>query len=449
MEVSQEKVIKVSKIKISNILGIESLEFSPTGMTMVEGPNGTGKSSTLDAIKSIVDGGHDATLLRKGAEKGEVVLVLDDGVVITKKVTDIGSTLDVRHPELGKISRPKAYIEKIADALSVNPVQILLAPPKKRLEAVLESIPMYLTEEEIHTISPGLSGEVNCCGHAMEVFSRIDKHLKDLRTGINRLIRDKQSTIAEMERVNPAGELANWTALVLDAESEMADLQVQATENKGEILRSCQEEVAKAEAEYTGEYSELEREFRTAKDRLVKKREDQKVASETRKQNQLEKLRGWYEPAYEQLAAKLAEGKAGAEANEKAKAMRSILEKVRSELEGALKESSGYTEIMERFQRLKESKLKDLPIKGMEIVDGEIKLDGIPFDRLNLSRKVELAVQIAKIRAGALPLICIDGVELMDSNTFELFREEIRRNGMQAVVSRVSDKPFAVRGEAA
>ena len=261
--------------------------------------------------------------------------------------------------------------------------------------------------------------------------------------------RDKQSTIAEMERVNPAGELANWTALVLDAESEMADLQIQATENKGEILRSCQEEVVKAEAEYTGEYSELEREFRAAKDRLVKKREDQKAASETRKQNQLEKLRGWYEPAYEQLAAKLAEGKAGAEANEKVKAMRSILEKVRLELEGALKESSGYTEQMEKLQELKESKLKDLPIKGMEIVDGEIKLDGISFDRLNLSRKVELAVQIAKIRAGSLPLICNDGVELMDSNTFELSREEIRRNGMQAVVSRVSDKPFAVRGEAA
>ncbi|MCQ4574556.1 MAG: ATP-binding protein, partial [Candidatus Brocadiales bacterium] len=71
--------MKVAAIKIHNILGIESLEIKPNSMTFIEGENGAGKTSVLEAIKAIIHGGHDATLLRNGADKGEIVLVLDNG----------------------------------------------------------------------------------------------------------------------------------------------------------------------------------------------------------------------------------------------------------------------------------------------------------------------------------------------------------------------------------
>ena len=70
----------IQHIKISNILGIRELEFKAGQFVEVTGRNGQGKTSLLEAIKAATQGGHDATLLRKGAEKGEVVLVLDSGI---------------------------------------------------------------------------------------------------------------------------------------------------------------------------------------------------------------------------------------------------------------------------------------------------------------------------------------------------------------------------------
>lgn len=63
--------MRIAKISIKNVLGIEELEIdSPGALTVIEARNGRGKSSTMEAIRAVVDGGHDASLLRHGAEQG-------------------------------------------------------------------------------------------------------------------------------------------------------------------------------------------------------------------------------------------------------------------------------------------------------------------------------------------------------------------------------------------
>ena len=62
--------MKIASIHIENVLGIEELDINPGAVTRITGANATGKSSTIEAIKSAVKGGHDATLIRQGAEHG-------------------------------------------------------------------------------------------------------------------------------------------------------------------------------------------------------------------------------------------------------------------------------------------------------------------------------------------------------------------------------------------
>ena len=87
--------MKVALIKIEQILGIEHLEIKPGLLTVISGKNETGKTSVLEAIKSVTTGGKDGTLLRQGAEKGSVVLVFDDGTEATRKVTQKTDTVSV------------------------------------------------------------------------------------------------------------------------------------------------------------------------------------------------------------------------------------------------------------------------------------------------------------------------------------------------------------------
>src|SRR5438270_7793157 len=80
---SKETTMKLEKVQIESIGGIEYLEF-PTSAALIEvtGDNGVGKSSVLNAIRCVVEGGHDPALLRLGAKKGVVRLLLDDGTTI-------------------------------------------------------------------------------------------------------------------------------------------------------------------------------------------------------------------------------------------------------------------------------------------------------------------------------------------------------------------------------
>ena len=54
--------MKIQHPRISNILGITELELQPQCFTQISGPNGTGKTSVLEAIKSVLSpGSHDVS----------------------------------------------------------------------------------------------------------------------------------------------------------------------------------------------------------------------------------------------------------------------------------------------------------------------------------------------------------------------------------------------------
>ena len=133
--------MRVEHIKISNILGIESLEFDAKTFNVVSGPNGVGKTSVLKAIKSITHGGYDATLVRKGEKNGEVVLVMDDGTEIRKRISNKTQNTTIRKNGI-EVSRPAEMIQSFIDTLSANPIEFLRTPKKGRVDSLLDSLPM-------------------------------------------------------------------------------------------------------------------------------------------------------------------------------------------------------------------------------------------------------------------------------------------------------------------
>jgi recombinational DNA repair ATPase RecF len=96
--------VKVIGITIDNVLGIEHFEFRPGAVSILAGRNGVGKTSVLEAIRSALRGGHDPSLLRRGAEKGSVLLRLEDGTQITKTIGREASPLKVSLPGAGRVS---------------------------------------------------------------------------------------------------------------------------------------------------------------------------------------------------------------------------------------------------------------------------------------------------------------------------------------------------------
>lgn len=107
-------------------------------------------------------------------------------------------------------------------------------------------------------------------------------------------------------------------------------------------------------------------------------------------------------------------------------------------------EADAQTAAIEGLDAYKSELLANLPIKGLTVEDGEIFRGGVQFDRLNTAQQVEIAVEIAKLRAGELGVICCDGLELLDSERYAEFQKQTIASGMQMFITRVSDDAFTI-----
>jgi len=80
--------MKITRLYISNVLGVEELEIAPGNITTISGKNGAGKSSTLKAVQNILGGGSLSEIRNVNSDAPpEIVLHMesDAGEIIVKK----------------------------------------------------------------------------------------------------------------------------------------------------------------------------------------------------------------------------------------------------------------------------------------------------------------------------------------------------------------------------
>ena len=439
--------MKIAHISINNILGIKQLELTPAGFNEISGPNGAGKTSVLEAVKAALGGGHDGTLIRSGETNGEVVLILDDKTTIRKRVTPTKSATDVTQGGT-KVQRPADLIKSLTDVLSINPVEFLRAPKKDRVKVLLDTMPITLDVQRLQTLA-GLPIRADMNLQPLDIIAWAQKTIYDDRTGTNRAVTEKESSINQLGLALPD-----------------APAGVNGTED--EITAAVQEAATKKEAELTR--------IQTKLDGIRKETQDKIDAIRANAQAQIDAIKEAAATAAAEEQTKLAdfETKAGIVRekaintyNETVTPHNQALAIIRANRENVAKREQGLDTIKKMEEELKDLRLdaarqskalddieayksellNSLPIRGLEVRDGEVFRDGIAFDRLNTAQQVDIAVEIAKLRAGELGVICVDGLELLDPAAFEQFKQRAIESGLQLFVTRVSGDEFSVKSE--
>ena len=430
----------IQKIRINSILGIDDLEIEPGKFTKIEGPNGTGKTSILKAIKAAVTKGHDATLLRNGAEKGEMVLVLDDGMSITKAVTADDSSTTVRDPSGKKVARPAEAIANLLDMISVNPIDFLTAPKKDRVKVLLESMPMEADTARLTEIA-GIPVTAAPGVHAMQVIEMTATKVYDERTGTNRAIKEKDATIKQLTEAMPSAP-----AGVEGSEDEIADQVAEATTARDERLAAITTKLTGLQDKAKTDIEAIRTKLQADIDALKAAAQEQVDAinaelaeQSSRAATAREQTHAKHTNATAPLAAALTAIRANRETAAKRETTTKLIETMTEELEQLRADADAQTEALKALELYKSELLDKLPIPGLEVRAGEIYRNGVIFDQLNTAQQVDIAVDIAKLRAGELGLVCVDRVECLDSKMFESFRERLIASGLQAFVTRVGD----------
>jgi energy-coupling factor transporter ATP-binding protein EcfA2 len=440
--------LHIARITIRNILGIEELEFEPGSFVEISGENGAGKTSVLDAIKAVAGIGEDATLLRAGQEKGEIVLLLSDDSKIRKSVTRGGGgalTLDRAGVRQDK---PASQIKAIWDALSGNPVDFLRAKPKDRVNVLLDSLPMQADEARLMEIM-GRKIEIPE-GPALTQIDTLHRQVFAERTETNRAIKQKTSTITQMAATLPSAEEGGDLDSPEELEAKAKAIEAARTAEFSRIATRLEE----YRAERDGTISAKQDAIDTLQRQIEEKRAD--IAEARRVFSDLESRAAAARAAKSQgfdaqmvpINASIASIRQNVRAAAQAEVTRTTIRTMRDEADALEEDAAGQTKTLDALAAYKSELLDSLPISGLEVRDGEIYREGVVFDRLNKAQQVEIAVEIAKLRAGALGVICVDDLEMLDSGHFEAFRKQALDSGLQLFVTRVSDAPFAIHSDA-
>lgn len=449
-------MVRINKIKINNILGIEHLEYDPNTINVVVGENGSGKTSFLNALRAALQTGTDATLLRKGAEKGEAVIVLDNETEIRRRVSEKGTPSDLKHPTFGRSTTPAGVIKGLTSALQLDPIAFVTAKKEQRVDMLLRLIPWKIDSEILSYFPKEALNKVNPDDHGLAVIDRLDRNVYDLRTGVNRLVEDKRKAVEVLQETLPeAPPSGNWGETLSAAQAELSALN-----------RSAQEDARKKESEHARKKEEVKRRHDNFKqsitinlnaviERLKMKASQDIEISEQRLAKDIEAEEGHHKEVVEKASAefqeekapileKIGNAKAMIEQNTKAEVTRDNIAAFTAEADRLAMEAQKLTDARERLADIKAKFLANLPFKGLSIRDGDIYIGEIPFETINTAEKVKFLSRLIKLLSPELPIFIMDNIECLDSKTRVEWLKELENFEGQVFYACVTDGPFEI-----
>ena len=431
--------MKVSKLKITNIMGIEDILIEPSKQTtIVSGENGAGKTSIFEAIRNLISGGHDAKIIRSGTEAAETVIEFDDSVIINKSITEKGSDTKVN---VGghNISSPMKYIGELFGS-GFNPVTFLSMKPEQRVDAILKAIPMKIDrdiaseitgypKQQLVDMQNAIHVIVDWDAHGLKVLADLHKLFYETRTIHNNKIRsltEQVKTISESLITTPedlSAEIANrqtYLDRLSDKKQELAD---KFAADKDDLNKEETAELDEVRAKYAKRRADLGSKYNDAMDDVVKEQTDANA-----------ELSGLY---------------ARQDAFTKQTSARETLEKFKKDIYDEQVFADGCSNVIHLIADWKKEKASQYQIVGMsvEIKDKELLIDGLPFDKLNKAKQIKLAVAIGEMGLGKARIMIIDGAEALDSESMELLDTEADAKDIQLMLFKVTDTPLQINTE--
>lgn len=421
---------RLQSVSITNIKGIDSLTLRAGAVTVIAGQNGAGKSSVIDAIDTVFSGGHDPALIRHGADRAEVVLTLDDGTTIRKRITPKDSTLEVRTEDGGIVKAPASYVKRLADSFAFDPIGLLESKPKERAAWLLKHGGITFSADEVNAAVgvPVVRQSID-----LERLESIRAGKYSERTDVNRKLRDLQGAMSEQRAMLPPAMETDWVAEQERIEQDIDVHRHRIQTIKGDLAKAVENEKQQKRAAAQAEIDAI-------KERLAGELAEIETKSCVIETTECEPL----QQAIVDLSAELAGARAKADEQKRAAGVKAVIARNEIQYQEALALEGALNRTLKALDDLKLSKLAEIPIPDLDIKDGDILIGGVPFDHLNTQAQMYTVIRAAKLALGELPLMVIDRAESLDDERFQELSEAVADAGLQMIAARVTDGPLKV-----
>lgn len=420
--------MKIVKLTIKNFLKLKDIEMNPSKTNIIIGKNKQGKTSILKAIKAAFDGKVDESVIREGEGKAEIVVELDD-LNVRRTITEKGTYLDVSNKEGFKVPAPQKYLDGILGTFSFNPVQFFELKPIDRKKYLLNAIKLTITQDELAVFTGEKLTGIDFTKHALEVVEDARKWYYDRRTSANTEATKKRKTLDELSAKLPEGFDPKTVS-----EEHIKELQKAIQEDEKVQIKQQEHErflagLQKQEKEILDDIAKIELSLKEKKDKLVETQKEIAAAADFHYDVS--------DPTTIQVAK---DTLAKLEGQRELVFTHKRVEELRGELSVAVAEADKLDAVVVKLTKEVPQELvkkAQLPVEGLTITDDDILISGKSLDNLSSSEQLKFALNIVRKLNETFKVICIDGIETLDKDNFELFLKEIESDDYQYFVTRV------------
>lgn len=469
--------MRVSKIKIKNLFGIKEYESNGKSVEL-DGRNGAGKTSVIDAIRYGLTNRSDRDyIVRNGENEGEILIETDDGIRINRKARTTQADYKSVKKDGHEVGSPETFLRDIFTPLQLSPVEFMEMDRKQQNAIILDMIEYPWDMNKIREWFGEIPDWVSYDQNILQVLNDIQaengwyfQHRQD----INRDIRNKRAFIEDIADTIPAGyeadrwERENVGELYREIEkirknNETIDKAKRMLENRSNKLRAyeadreieisaIEKEFARRETGLKEQIASLEEQIRSCKKELSglgeKKQDKINVVEQTYKAN-VSKYDAELSQ-YEEYAS--IEPRSTAELLEKAEYAEDMkghlneyrrMESLQHDVEKLAAEARTLTERIERARTLPGEILQEarIPIEGLTVKDGIPLIHGLPISNLSDGEKLDLCIDVAIQKPNGLQIILIDGVEKLSTDMRNELYRKCKNKGLQFIATRTTDDP--------
>ena len=452
----------IREVRIRNVMGIRDMRIEAGDIVHVRGKNGTGKTSIDRALRAALRGEVTADLLNKDAEDGEIIVLLDDGSEIRRHIGE-KSKVSVRGPG-GPVRAASRWLSERFDIAAIDPVDLLDADPKKRIEIVAEAVKAAVETKQLQeAVTPAgievidSDGQVfhempdvnhqlirreNCS--VVEEIRLLIKDVEKWRTQTGRVKREGEASVKRLESSLPQGNIEKpaeieeemreqrktLQALAADQAKAFVMLEQEEQDKHSQRLEEIQEGIGKIQQQIATLQEKLQ-DLHRERDTMVRSRKQEREAARQKIEKEYAEYRSEVEDKLEILTER--HGVARERAN--------TLSIIETEKENVVKTSMHWEDLQtsrDNLRKVMASIIAGLDIPGVEIED-DILYEGVPWASLNTGARMSLAARIAMLRGGSI--IVVDRIESLDTESLEGLVTACIEQGIQLWTLGVSDEP--------
>ena len=398
-----ENSVKITSFELENVKRVKAVSYAPTtsGLNVIGGKNGQGKTSVLDAIAWTLGGAkfRPTTPEHEGSyNPPKLEVKLSNGLIVTR--TGANNTLKVLDPE-GRKSGQKILDEFIGE-LALDLPKFMSMSNKDKANELLKLLGVESELAKLEFEYNKIYSDRRAIG---QVATQKDKYAKELE-----YFDDAPSELVS------ASDLIQAQQKILLKNAENQKLRNQASQLKREY-NDLLEVIDKREKEL----EELKLNLATVSDKLLE-------ASKT---------------------AEMLQDESTAELEQQIANVDTINVKVRANQERAraLQEAADfkleYKEMSDKLEGIREAKNKllasvSMPLPNLSIEDGELVYNGRQWDCMSGAEQLKVATAIVQALNPGCGFVLMDKLEQMDTDSMNEFGQWLEEKGLQVIATRVT-----------